>query len=110
MIKNQTKIKAKLLALLVELENLSTTAQENRKPIHLDQQAVGRLSRMDSLQIQAMDMAQERARQKQIARLHSALKRLDTGEYGYCAKCDLAISPQRLHIDPAALLCVNCAV
>ena len=48
-----------LIAMLTELETLSAQAAENRKPIALDQTSVGRLSRMDSLQIQAMDNAAE---------------------------------------------------
>lgn len=42
-----------LLARLVELENFESSAQ-SRESIELDQSKVGRLSRMDALQQQAM--------------------------------------------------------
>ncbi len=102
-------VKAKLIALRNELERLSADASDNRKPIELDQQSVGRLSRMDSLQVQAMDMAQERARRRQIVKIDAALERLETGDYGYCVTCDERIGHKRLEIDPAVPLCVKCA-
>jgi len=77
-------IRNKLIALYEETAALSEAAKDNRKPVKLDQQSVGRLSRMDSLQVQAMDKAQEASRQKKLLRIKSAIARLDTGDYGYC--------------------------
>ena len=102
-------VRKKLLSLKDELEALSALASEDRKPVKLDQQSVGRLSRMDSLQVQAMDLAQEQARRKQIVKINAALERLNNGDYGYCVSCDEAISEKRLNVDPATPLCVNCA-
>jgi len=70
-------IKEKLENLRDEIIALSEAARDNRKPVTLDQQSVGRLSRMDSLQVQAMDKAQETARQKRLVRIDAALTRLD---------------------------------
>ena len=95
--------------MLAELEGLSAKACENRKPVALDQQAVGRLSRMDSLQVQAMDKAQEANRQKQRLKIRAALARLDAGDYGFCVRCDEEISNNRLALDPATPLCIECA-
>jgi len=103
------KIRSRLLDMKAELEALSDAASENRKPVSLDQQSIGRLSRMDSLQVQAMDMAQEEARKKRIVKINAAIKRLDDGDYGYCVKCDEAISAKRLELDPASPLCIDCA-
>jgi len=103
------KVKKLLLARRYELETLSNSAADNRKPGSLDQQSVGRLSRMDSLQVQAMDMAQEQARRKQIVRINAALERLETDDYGYCVTCDEPISEKRLTLDPSTPLCVDCA-
>ena len=102
-------IRQKLIALRDETAALSEAARENRKPVALDQQNVGRLSRMDSLQVQAMDKAQDAARQKQILRINAALARLDQGDYGYCATCDDPIGAKRLELDPATPLCIRCA-
>ena len=102
-------IRIRLLGLIREQENLSQAALDNRKPVALDQQSIGRLSRMDSLQVQAMDQAQEQVRRKQIVRLKAALERLDTGDYGYCVTCDEPIGEKRLELDPATPLCIECA-
>ncbi len=101
--------KKRLLALKSELEYLSEQAKDSRKPITLDQQSVGRLSRMDSLQIQAMDKAAETARRKQILRIDAALVRTENDDFGYCVTCDEPIAPKRLALDPATPLCINCA-
>ncbi|NNE57670.1 MAG: TraR/DksA family transcriptional regulator [Hellea sp.] len=102
-------IKTRLLALKDEFEALSASASTNRKPIALDQQSVGRLSRMDSLQVQAMDLAQEQNRRRQIVRIDAALDRVESGDYGYCVTCDEEIGQKRLEFDPAVPLCINCA-
>jgi len=102
-------IKEKLENLREDIVALSEAAKDNRKPVALDQQSVGRLSRMDSLQVQAMDKAQETARQKRLVRIDAALGRLEAGDYGYCAACDEEIGAKRLELDPAVPLCFGCA-
>lgn len=109
MAKTEPDIRQSLLTLKAELEALCANTAENRRPVALDQQSVGRLSRMDSLQVQAMDKAQEQARRKQIIRIDAALERLSLGDYGYCVTCDEPISEKRLSLDPATPLCVKCA-
>jgi len=92
-----------------ELEELSELSQEARDTVELDQQAVGRLSRMDAMQQQAMAEAQERTRQLDLQRIELAERRLREGDYGYCAECDEEIPDGRLAIDPMAERCVRCA-
>ena len=106
---NEDVIRQKLTSLYDETLALSEAAKENRKPVALDQQSVGRLSRMDSLQVQAMDKAQDAARQKKRLKIKAALKRLDAGDYGYCVTCDEPIGEKRLDLDPSVPLCISCA-
>ncbi len=87
----------------------SATTADERKPVELDQQSVGRLSRMDALQNQAMANALEEHRRVHLHQIEAALKRLEEGEYGYCIACGEEISRKRLEIDPAITLCINCA-
>lgn len=103
------KARARLEALKAELEALSRSAAADRKPVELDQQSVGRLSRQDSLQVQAMARAAEARRAGEIRRIEAALRRLEAGDYGYCAACGEVIPDQRLEIDPAAARCADCA-
>lgn len=109
MSKVDTQTRERLLVLKDEIERLSLDATDNRRPVALDQQSVGRLSRMDSLQIQAMDNAQEQARRRSIVRINAALERLEAGDYGYCVTCDEPIGAKRLENDPAVPLCIRCA-
>ena len=81
---------------------------DGQKTVTLDQQAVGRLSRMDALQNQAMAHAQARRRQAARQRLRAALQRLAAGEYGYCTACGDEIAPARLTSDPAIPRCLDC--
>lgn len=99
----------RLVARRDELQALSEDSAEARGTVTLDQQSVGRLSRMDAIQQQAMAQATERKRASELTRIKDALKRLDAGEYGYCVQCDEEIAIKRLEIDPAATLCIKCA-
>lgn len=101
--------RARLEALREEILALSRTAAEDRKPVSLDQQSVGRLSRQDSLQVQAMAKAADARRAGELRRIDAALARLQEGEYGWCVECGEAIDARRLEIDPAAPRCRACA-
>lgn len=82
---------------------------ENGKPVELDQTRVGRLSRMDAIQHQAMAKETERRRQQELSRIDAALERLRNGRYGECLECGELIADKRLDLDPSALLCIDCA-
>ncbi|MGE4281503.1 MAG: TraR/DksA family transcriptional regulator [Magnetospirillum sp.] len=101
--------KAELLRRLAELDRLAVIGRENTKPVELDQNSVGRLSRMDALQVQAMAQETERRRQTERIRITNALKRIDSGDYGFCLKCDEPIAAKRLALDPAVSMCIGCA-
>ncbi|MFV1851452.1 MAG: TraR/DksA family transcriptional regulator [Thalassospira sp.] len=87
----------------------SNHSEDYRKPVELDQQAVGRLSRMDALQNQQMHLEQERRRTAELDRIAKTLLRMDDDEYGHCHNCGEAIEKKRLEFDPTTPLCVDCA-
>lgn len=92
-----------------ELKNTHQLALDSTKTVNLDQSSVGRLSRMDAMQSQAMALETERRRKIELTRIKAALERIDEEEYGYCAACEGEINRRRLEIDPANPFCVNCA-
>ncbi|MDW3116751.1 MAG: TraR/DksA C4-type zinc finger protein [Roseovarius pacificus] len=94
---------------LAELEAEDRLGEAGQATVELDQQAVGRLSRQDALQNQAMAKATQARRQSERKRLEAALRRMDEGEFGYCEECGDQIAPGRLALDPAATRCVDCA-
>ena len=98
----------RLHALKAETIALSQRSQQERQAVQLDQQSVGRLSRMDAMQQQAMAQAQERHRAVILIRIDQAEKLIAQGEYGYCLACGEKIAEKRLEIDPTATHCVAC--
>ena len=103
------KLKTLLEAQLTSLSETEEVAEKAAQTVELDQSKVGRLSRMDAIQQQAMDNAIEARRQNNLQRIEAALRRLDEGHYGYCLKCGDEIAAERLSIDPATPLCASCA-
>jgi len=91
------------------LQSLAEAGQEAAETVELDQSKVGRLSRMDALQAQAMSQERERRRALVLQRITSALQRIESGDYGYCLQCDEPIATPRLEFDPAVTLCIHCA-
>jgi DnaK suppressor protein len=102
-------MKARLLKIRAELIDISKTSAESRQPVELDQTRVGRISRMDALQSQAMAVESERRRGVEITRIDAALARIDDGNYGYCVVCEDDIEVKRLMFDPATPTCITCA-
>jgi len=102
-------IRARLLEQRAALAVSSMDAAESRAPVQLDQASVGRLSRMDAIQQQAMAIATEARRNEALRRIDQALARLDAGTYGECAICGEGIAPKRLTLDPAVATCLECA-
>ena len=102
-------IRQRLEAERDELLGLSAAAADERRPVELDQQSVGRLSRMDAMQVQAMAQAVEGRRRERLQRIAAALRRLEDADFGYCAECGEDIPAKRLDVDPTIACCVDCA-
>lgn len=85
------------------------SSRESARTVNLDQTSVGRLSRMDAMQSQAMAQESKRRQQLQLTRIDAALRRIEEEEYGYCAVCEKEIDIRRLEVDPANPFCVTCA-
>jgi DnaK suppressor protein len=102
------KFKVQLFQLKTELEELQSDPDESTKPVELDQARVGRLSRMDAMQVQAMAQETARRRQNQLTMIQGALRRIESGEYGYCCICGEEIDIRRLSVNPATTRCLAC--
>ncbi|MCF6282603.1 MAG: TraR/DksA family transcriptional regulator [Candidatus Polarisedimenticolaceae bacterium] len=101
--------RSRLLALRAELQAVDEIGKEAAQIVKLDQSCVGRLSRMDALQAQAMSQETNRRRTIELQRIDIALRRIDEGTFGYCLRCDEPVSKGRLEVNPTATLCINCA-
>ena len=98
-----------LLARQAELIELSSISAEARAAVELDQASVGRVSRIDAIQQQAMAVANERNRTLELERIKAALVRIEDGEFGYCIACGEYIGEKRLRFDPSIATCIACA-
>jgi DnaK suppressor protein len=107
--KEQAKFRQLLLKLREDLLSTSEVRDKASDTVHLDQQSVGRLSRMDALQGQALAKAGKERAERQLKMIEAALMRIANDEYGECMECGEPINPKRLEIDPTTLYCIECA-
>jgi DnaK suppressor protein len=101
--------KAALIELRQGLLKAQETGDEAEQTVELDQARVGRLSRMDALQAQAMSKEVGRRRRQKLLQIEAALKRIENDEFGYCQECGDEIATARLNVDPTITLCIRCA-
>lgn len=92
-----------------KLAAASEASRDDRRPVTLDQQSVGRLSRMDAMQGQAMAKGLEARRAGRHRAIAAALARIEEGAFGYCEDCGDFIGTRRLDVDPCVMRCVSCA-
>lgn len=76
--------------------------------VELEQNKVGRLSRMDAMQQQEMQKAAQLLIRHRLLNIDRALAALEKDEYGFCELCGEQIPPLRLQVKPEALTCVDC--
>jgi DnaK suppressor protein len=98
-----------LIQVQYQLQQVVESADVAARRVELDQSRIGRLSRMDALQAQAMSQESNRRRDEELRRIASALQRMEAGEYGYCQGCGELIARGCLEADPTASLCIRCA-
>lgn len=77
------------------------------KPVGLEQ-PIGRVSRVDALQQQQMAKHNRRSAELRLAQVRAALAAVQSGDYGYCKRCDEPIGYGRLKSKPEAPFCVSC--
>ncbi len=82
--------------------------QAQSAPVKLDQQAVGRVSRIDAIQQQQMAKANREQDRQLLAATIASLKRIDDNEYGHCLECAEPIGYARLQVQPQVALCLEC--
>ena len=103
------EIRDRLEAELEALDAEDALGAEGQRTVELDQTSVGRLSRMDALQGQAMAKATRARRAARRQRIAAAYRRMEEGEFGYCVDCGDEIAPARLDLDPTVPNCITCA-
>lgn len=106
--KDITPIKSIIRRRIEGLNELLGNNTEDTNPIEPDV-SIGRLSRLDAMQMQQMALEQKRRHESELKKLKEALKRIENGSYGKCMMCRQPIAFVRLEAQPDALLCISCA-
>jgi len=102
------ELRTELERRLAKLEKSMKVTDEALKTVELDQTAVGRLSRIDSLQNQSMSKGLREREVVQLSQIREALGRMDRGTFGECEECGGGIPFERLFIFPEAPVCAAC--
>ena len=102
-------IRARLVEERDALTDTETVRREAADVVDLDQARVGRVSRADAMQDQAMARAAPARAEDRIKRIDAALARIASRSFGECVRCSEPIDPRRLEADPTATLCLTCA-
>lgn len=98
--------------LLTEQQALLADSKSGKQAagtVMLDQTSVGRLSRMDAMQSQAMHQEAQRRREQALADIARALRKIESGDYGFCDECGDEIDERRLAIKPTVDYCISCS-
>lgn len=103
------EFRQQLEALRDEIAQVKSTGDDAAAIVKLDQASVGRLSRMDAMQAQAMSLDTQRRREGTLKAIERALAQIADEEFGLCVDCDEPIAIARLRFDPTATLCIACA-
>ncbi len=103
--KQREELRELLQSTISELEPLLASFNAASEIIDLDQ-PIGRLSRMDELQRQAMSKAN---RHQLIKKLNQSKQALALWEdYGYCRSCEEPVGYKRLKARPETPYCLEC--
>ena len=95
-----TELEKIILGELKLLEQSLKDFNGSSKTVELDQQLIGRLSRMDSIRDQQMTKANMNRRGQRKSELIKALKRLDDDDFGLCIDCGDEIDIRRIRVNP----------
>ena len=90
-----------------ELEERVKISEDQAKPVDLDE-PIGRLSRMDAIQMQQMALAGLSREQERYVLVRRALGLVDNEHFGSCLSCKQPIGMDRLRFQPEILVCIRC--
>jgi DnaK suppressor protein len=82
--------------------------KELSKPIEPDC-AIGRVSRMDAINNKSINEAALRSSKEKLKSLEYVLTKLNSPDFGNCARCKNPIPLKRIVLRPQTVFCVHCA-
>ena len=105
---NKEEIEALIREQMVITEQKIADYEAMSGPVTPDD-SIGRISRMDAINNQAVIEASLRQAKTKLAKLQHSLASLDNPNFGNCKRCGRPIPPMRLILMPESPFCVRCA-
>ncbi len=107
-VEEQIELEIRARGELERLREEATSEEVDPQAVAVDV-AIGRLSRLDSMQMEEVRKDAVRRRNQRIHELQETLRKMDEGNYGICEGCGGWIDYARLEQRPEAVLCGECA-
>ena len=98
----------RLKAMIIKQEAEIAILETNTEPIS-PENSIGRVSRMDAIQNKGVSEAALRNKKDKLAKLHVALSKVSTPNFGICSRCERPIQAARLMYMPESSRCLHCA-
>ncbi len=105
---NRGELKRQILALIAKSEQDILDMEKNTKPVK-PENSLGRISRMDAINNKSVMESALRNKRNKLARLKTALSKIDNEDFGQCNNCGTLIQEKRLIFMPESDRCVRCA-
>ena len=102
------KLKREIVDEIEAQKHLIDSLEETSKPVAPDN-AIGRLTRMEAISSKAVSEASLNSAKTKLAKLTTALEKVDQPDFGICIRCEKPIPPGRVMAMPENVLCVPCA-
>ena len=96
--------------ILIEIKSLKKQIEslgKSVKPVEPDK-AIGRLTRMEAIGSKAVSEAVMNSAQIRLAKLETALDKVENAQFGVCIRCSSPIPTARMLLMPESTACVTC--
>ena len=106
--RDRKEFKAVILEEIESQKSQIESLLKSVKPIAPDN-AIGRLTRMEAIGNKGVSEASLNSAQRKLARLETALSKIENPEFGVCTRCSSFIPKGRMLLMPESVTCVACA-
>ena len=93
---------------LREIHRTLSGASQRTPPVELETMGTGRMTLEEGFRQRAMANGLRELLDSDRRKVEAALDRIAAGSYGRCCACNIGISLDRLHSDPATPFCAEC--
>ena len=102
------EFRERLQASQAAAQALLNRGAEETTPVEVSGSAIGRLTRIDAIQMQGMSEMSRSQLSVRLQQIEAALNAMAAGRYGTCNRCKKGIGLDRLEALPEAPLCMRC--